>query len=49
MIASTKDGYYVTFKVTVVAEPKMEVSQTEFDIDRAEQTSLDLKAYNRSA
>ena len=23
----------------------MEVSQTEFDIDRAEQTSLDLKAY----
>lgn len=45
VIASTKDGYYVTFKVTVVAEPKMEVSQTEFDIDRAEQTSLDLKAY----
>ena len=45
VIAATKDGYYVTFKVTVVAEPKMEVSQTEFDIDRAEQTSLDLKAY----
>lgn len=45
VIASTKDGYYVTFKVTVIAEPKMEVSQTEFDIDRAEQTSLDLKAY----
>ena len=45
VIASTKDGYYVTFKVTVLAEPKMEVSQTEFDIDRAEQTSLDLKAY----
>lgn len=45
VIASTKDGYYVTFKVTVVAEPKMEASQTEFDIDRAEQTSLDLKAY----
>lgn len=45
VIASTKDDYYVTFKVTVVAEPKMEVSQTEFDIDRAEQTSLDLKAY----
>ena len=45
VIATTKDGYYVTFKVTVVAEPKMEVSQTEFDIDRAEQTSLDLKAY----
>ena len=45
VIATTKDGYYVTFKVTVVAEPKMEASQTEFDIDRAEQTSLDLKAY----
>ncbi len=45
VIAATKDGYYVTFKVTVVAEPKMEASQTEFDIDRAEQTSLDLKAY----
>lgn len=45
VIASTKDGYYVTFKVTVVAEPKIEASQTEFDIDRAEQTSLDLKAY----
>ena len=45
VIASTKDGYYVTFKVTVVAEPKLEASQTEFDIDRAEQTSLDLKAY----
>ena len=45
VVASTKDGYFVTFKVIVNAAAKLEASQTEFDIDRAEQTSLDLKAY----
>ena len=45
VVASTKDGYFVTFKVIVTAAAKLEASQTEFDIDRAEQASLDLKAY----
>ena len=53
VVASTKDGYFVTFKVIVNAAAKLEASQTEFDIDRADKPGSEgipeASEYNRSA
>ncbi len=43
--AATKDGYYVTFDVTVQDVMELSAYKTEFDIDLREQKAVDLDAY----
>ena len=43
--AVTKNGYYVTFVVTVADGMKLSATQTNFEIDKKELKSLDLNAF----